>query len=145
MPSLLSTFASARELRSRDADHPPNSSTTLVLHCSRDERDLLPAIVARYDAEGELKSASRFRASEGAREGTITDAKLTVSGGTYAIDAAPQSAAHVEECRSPSMRYAESRSQQVVGVAIYPARLTSRPPASTLSVTAASTPPPDYV
>lgn len=62
---------------SRDADPLP----TLVMYCSRDERDLLPAIVARFDAEGELKSASRSRASEGAREGTITDAKLTVSGG----------------------------------------------------------------
>eukprot|EP00752_Nemacystus_decipiens_P008065 g7209.t1 len=55
---------------------------------SRDARESLPAIVARYDEEGELKSASRFRASEGAREGAITDAKLTVSGGELAVVAA---------------------------------------------------------
>eukprot|EP00903_Cladosiphon_okamuranus_P008521 g8183.t3 len=61
---------------------------------SRGTRDLLPAIVARYDAEGELKSASRFRASEGSREGTITDAKLTVSGGELAILATYRPLAH---------------------------------------------------
>lgn len=39
--------------------------------------------MARYDAGGELKSATRLRALEGTREGKITDAKLTVSGGMY--------------------------------------------------------------
>lgn len=48
---------------------------------SRDGAAVLRAIVARYDEEGELKSATRLRALECAREGKITDAKLTVSGG----------------------------------------------------------------
>ena len=58
--------------------------------------------MARYDAEGELKSASRFRASEGAREGTITDAKLTVSGGTQTTAASRRYCACVE-CGMPNI------------------------------------------
>ena len=41
----------------------------------------VPAIVARFDAKGDLKSAARIRAVHFVREGVVTDAKLTVSGG----------------------------------------------------------------
>lgn len=41
----------------------------------------VPAIVARFDAEGDLKSAARIKAVHSVREGTVIDAKLTVSGG----------------------------------------------------------------
>ncbi|CAM9767073.1 unnamed protein product, partial [Scytosiphon promiscuus] len=43
------------------------------------------AIVARFDEEGELKSAVRSKAFEVAREGRITGAKLTTSGGELAV------------------------------------------------------------
>ncbi|CAM9506564.1 unnamed protein product [Ectocarpus sp. 12 AP-2014] len=55
---------------------PPDSCSD-----SRGGAAVFRAIVARYDEEGELKSATRLRALECAREGMITDAKLTVSGG----------------------------------------------------------------
>lgn len=46
----------------------------------------MPAIVARFDAEGDLKSAARIRALHSVREGTVTDAKLTVSGGALVVN-----------------------------------------------------------
>lgn len=41
----------------------------------------MPAIVARYSAEAELKSAARTHVVYSVREGKIVDAKLTASGG----------------------------------------------------------------
>ncbi|CAM9159620.1 unnamed protein product [Ectocarpus sp. 12 AP-2014] len=72
---------------------PPDSGSD-----SRGGAAVFRAIVARYDEEGELKSATRLRAVEGAREGMITDAKLTVSGGELAVVASYRPLAPAAGC-----------------------------------------------
>ncbi|CAM9609823.1 unnamed protein product, partial [Ectocarpus sp. 13 AM-2016] len=74
---------------------PPDSGSD-----SRGGAAVFRAIVARYDEEGELKSATRLRAVEGAREGMITDAKLTVSGGELAVVASYRPLAPAAGCGS---------------------------------------------
>lgn len=50
-------------------------------HYSNKVGEDVPAIAARYDEDGDLKSATRMTAAHSAERGLITSAKLTVSGG----------------------------------------------------------------
>ncbi|CAM9717142.1 unnamed protein product [Ectocarpus sp. 6 AP-2014] len=77
---LSSTERTAGRGRAETYIGPPDSGSD-----SRGGAAVFRAIVARYDEEGELKSATRLRALECAREGMITDAKLTASGGELAV------------------------------------------------------------
>lgn len=79
-PSCTHTQTHTPSLHLRSSNTSNNNSNSGI-RSGEAEGKSVAALVARFDKDGELKSVARVRAAHVVREGKVTDARLTVSGG----------------------------------------------------------------